>query len=95
MSEISHAGGSVTPQQSSKAAWSTRKLVLLALFTALSLILSFIEAPIFPAAPFLKYDPSAVIAGFAACGFGVGAGLSALGPARGRCLGCYPWPHHG
>lgn len=33
MSEISHAGGSVTPQQSSKAAWSTRKLVLLALFT--------------------------------------------------------------
>ena len=64
MSEISHAGGSVTPQQSSKAAWSTRKLVLLALFTALSLILSFIE-----------YDPSAVIAGFAACGFGVGAGL--------------------
>ena len=68
MSEISHAGGSVTPQQSSKAAWNTRKLVLLALFTALSLILSFIEAPIFPAAPFLKYDPSAVIAG-------VGAGL--------------------
>ena len=64
MSEISHAGGSVTPQQSRKAAWSTRKLVLLALFTALSLILSFIEAPIFPAAPFLKYDPSAVIAGF-------------------------------
>lgn len=75
MPEISHAGGSVTPQQSRKAAWSTRKLVLLALFTALSLILSFIEAPIFPAAPFLKYDPSAVIAGFAACGFGVGAGL--------------------
>ena len=75
MSEISHAGGSVTPQQSRKATWSTRKLVLLALFTALSLILSFIEAPIFPAAPFLKYDPSAVIAGFAACGLGVGAGL--------------------
>ena len=42
MSEISHAGGSVTPQQSRKTAWSTRKLVLLALFTALSLILSFI-----------------------------------------------------
>lgn len=75
MSEISHAGGSVTPQQSQKAGWSTRKLVILALFTALSLIVSFIEFPIFPAAPFLKYDPSAVIAAFAAYGFGVGSGL--------------------
>lgn len=48
---------------------------MLALFTALSLIVSFIEAPIFPAAPFLKYDPSAVIAALAACSFGPAAGL--------------------
>lgn len=75
MSEVSHAGGSVTPQAPGGARWSTRKLVIMALFTALSLILSFIEAPIFPAAPFLKYDPSAAIAAFAACGFGPVAGL--------------------
>lgn len=75
MSEFSHAGGSVTPQNPQRSGWSTRKLVLLALFTALSLIVSFIEFPIFPAAPFLKYDPSAVVAAFAAYGFGVGAGL--------------------
>lgn len=75
MSEISHASGGVNPQASGGARWSTRKLVIMALFTALSLILSFIEAPIFPAAPFLKYDPSAAIAAFAACGFGPTAGL--------------------
>lgn len=75
MSEFSHAGEGVISQESRKTGWSTRKLVMLALFTALSLILSFIEAPIFPAAPFLKYDPSAAIAAFAACGFGAGAGL--------------------
>ncbi len=74
MSEFSHAGGGVTPQQA-KQGWSTRKLVLLALFTALSLILSFIEFPIFPAAPFLKYDASAVIAALAACGLGPAAGI--------------------
>lgn len=75
MSEVSHARGSAVSRKSNDAGWSTRKLVVLALLTALSLILSFIEAPIFPAAPFLKYDPSATIAAFAACGFGPAAGL--------------------
>lgn len=75
MSEISHVGEGVNSRVSGGARWSTRKLVILALLTALSLILSFIEAPIFPAAPFLKYDPSAAIAAFAACGFGPVAGL--------------------
>lgn len=73
MSEFSHASGGANPRR--KQGWSTRKLVILALFTALALILSFIEAPIFPAAPFLKYDPSNVIAALAACGFGPVAGL--------------------
>lgn len=75
MSEFSHAGEGVTSHPSNQTRWSTRKLVTLALFTALSLIVSFIEAPIFPAAPFLKYDPSAAVAAFAACGFGPAAGL--------------------
>ena len=55
--------------------WGTRKLVTMALFVALSLILSFIEIPLFPAAPFLKYDASAVAAAFAAFGFGPASGI--------------------
>lgn len=73
MSGFSHAGGGVDPR--SQQRWSTRKLVTLALFTALALILSFVEFPIFPAAPFLKYDPSNVVIALAACGFGPVAGL--------------------
>ncbi len=75
MSEISRANGGVIPNVQSRQGWSTRKLVILALFTALSLIVSFVEVPIFPAAPFLKYDPSAAVAAIAACGFGPAAGL--------------------
>ncbi len=75
MSEFSHVDGAAVLQRQSGQRWSTRKLVILALFTALSLIVSFIEAPIFPAAPFLKYDPSAAVAALAACGFGPVAGL--------------------
>ena len=41
------------------SSWGTKKLVLLALFTALCTLLSFVEVPIFPAAPWLKYDASA------------------------------------
>lgn len=75
MSDVSRMRGESPSQGSNGSKWGTRKLVILALFTALSLILSFIEAPIFPAAPFLKYDPSACIAALAACGFGPVAGL--------------------
>ena len=48
--------------------WSTKRIAVYALFVALSMVLSFVEVPIFPAAPFLKYDPSGIvmlIAGFA------------------------------
>ena len=75
MSEFSHASGGAIPGTQGRQSWSTRKLVILALFTALSLIVSFVEVPIFPAAPFLKYDPSAAVAAIAACGFGPAAGL--------------------
>ena len=40
--------------------WSTRQLVVMALFVALSVILSFIEIPLPFLAPFLKYDASFV-----------------------------------
>lgn len=72
MSDISQATQGQTARTSG---WGTRKLVTMALFVALSLILSFIEVPIFPAAPFLKYDASAVVAAFAAFGFGPAAGI--------------------
>ena len=35
----------------------SKKIALAALFTAASLILSFVQIPIFPAAPWLMYDP--------------------------------------
>ena len=48
----------------------TRRIALAALFTAASLILSFIQIPIFPAAPWLMYDPSGIVCLIAAFAFG-------------------------
>lgn len=37
----------------------TKKLTLLAMFTAIAVVLiTFVHFPLFPAAPFLQYDPS-------------------------------------
>ena len=49
---------------------NTGKIALTALFTAASLILSFIQIPIFPAAPWLMYDPSGIVCLIAALAFG-------------------------
>ena len=49
---------------------NTKKIALAALFTAASLILSFIQIPIFPAAPWLMYDPSGIVCLIAALAFG-------------------------
>lgn len=48
----------------------TKKIALAALFTAASLALSFIQIPIFPAAPWLMYDPSGIVCLIAALAFG-------------------------
>ncbi len=56
--------------------WDTRQLVTMALLCAIGVLLSFIEFPIFPAAPFLKFDASnmpAMVSGFA---WGPTAGLA-------------------
>ncbi|OTA29996.1 ECF transporter S component [Alloscardovia macacae] len=48
--------------------WSSQRIAIYALFTTLAIVLSFVQIPIFPAAPFLKYDPSGIVvllAGFA------------------------------
>ena len=39
--------------------WSTRRIAVYALFVALSMAVSFIEFPLIPGVPWLKYDPSA------------------------------------
>ena len=65
--------------------WSTRRVALCAVFTAVSLVLSFVEFPIFPAAPYLKYDPSGIA--------GLVAGL-AFGPGVGAVVAVLPWLVH-
>ncbi len=48
----------------------TKKIALAGLFTAASLVLSFVQIPIFPAAPYLMYDPSGIVCLIAALVFG-------------------------
>ena len=74
-----HATGAAT------GSWTPRNVAVCALFTALALVLSFVELPIFPAAPYLKYDPSGVI--------GLVAGL-AFGPGIGAVVAVLPWVVH-
>ncbi|MFU0528667.1 ECF transporter S component [Gardnerella vaginalis] len=48
--------------------WSSEKIAKYALFVALSMAVSFIEFPLIPDLPYLKYDPSGIVclvAGFA------------------------------
>lgn len=56
------------PEMTNTNKWDTRTLVTMALLAAIAILLSFIEFPLFAAAPFLKLDisfvPSAVV-GFA------------------------------
>lgn len=64
-----------TPTLQNENRWSTKQLVVMALMCAIALLLSFIEFPLFPAAPFLKLDFSLVpttVVGFA---YGAGPGL--------------------
>ena len=48
----------------------SKRIALTALFTAASLMASFIQIPIFPAAPWLMYDPSGIICLIAGMAFG-------------------------
>ena len=41
--------------------WSTRRIAVYALFVALSMAVSFIEFPLIPGVPWLKYDPSGIV----------------------------------
>ena len=61
--------------------WSTRRIAVYALFTALAMAAGFLEFPIFPAAPWLKYDPSGIVCLMAGLAFGPSAAavVSVLG----------------
>lgn len=56
------------------AGWSTKRIAITALFVALSMVASYIELPIFPLAPYLKYDPSGVVQLVSGLSFGAGVG---------------------
>ncbi|NPD31971.1 ECF transporter S component [Eggerthellaceae bacterium zg-997] len=56
--------------------WDTRQIVTMALMAAIGVLLSFIEAPIMPGVPYLKYDPSAVPALISGFAFGPVAGIA-------------------
>lgn len=63
-----HAVGTHSTGVADHGRWSTRRIAMYALFVALAMAASLLELPIFPAAPWLKYDPSGIvclIAGFA------------------------------
>lgn len=56
-----------------RGSWSARRIAAYGLLTALTMALSFIEIPLFPAAPFLLYDPSGIVCLLAAFSYGPAA----------------------
>lgn len=70
---------------STNSAWSTKRIAICALFVAVAMVASFIELPIFPPAPWLKYDPSGVVY--------LVAGL-AFGPSTGTLVAVLSWLPH-
>lgn len=47
-----------------------KRSALLVILVAMAMVLSFVEFPLIPSAPWLKYDPSSIIALIASLGFG-------------------------
>jgi len=78
---VDHATGPHATGVADSGRWSTRRIAVYALFVALAIVTSFIELPIFPAAPYLKYDPSGIVSLIAGFAFGPAAAaiVSALG----------------
>ena len=71
-----------THSTTSGGSWSTRRIATTALFCALAFVLTFVEIPIFPPAPWLMYDPSGIVAFVAALAFG---------PSTGAIVVVLPW----
>ena len=75
---VSHDSHSTT----SGGSWSTQRIATTALLCALAFVLTFVEVPIFPPAPWLMYDPSGIVAFVAALVYG---------PATGAIVAVLPW----
>jgi riboflavin transporter FmnP len=65
--------------------WTTKRIATLSVLCAVGFVTSFIEIPIFPPAPWLKFDPSGIVALVA--GF-------AFGPATGVLVAVLTWLVH-
>ena len=70
MSPISSSRYDKHSTTSSTRGWTAHRIAIAALFTAIAIVVSYLEIPIFPAAPYLKYDPSGVICMIAGFAFG-------------------------
>ncbi len=57
---------------------NTKKISLVGVFSAVALAVMFIEFPIFPAASFLKYDPSDIVALLVAIPYGISSGFTVI-----------------
>ena len=77
-----HSAHSSHSTSSQSGSWSTRRIATTALLCALSFVLTFVEFPIFPPAPWLMYDPSGIVAFVAALAFG---------PSTGAVTVVLPW----
>lgn len=82
MATSMHSTHDVHSTTQAGSGWSTRRIAVTALLCALSLILTFVEIPIFPPAPWLMYDPSGIVAFVAALVFG---------PSTGAIVVVLPW----
>lgn len=80
-SSTDHANSSHSTGVGDSGRWSTSRIALYALFVALAIVTSFLEIPLFPPAPWLKYDPSGIICLIAGFAFGPSAAatISILG----------------
>lgn len=81
LSSHSHTENAHSTGVADSGRWSTRRIAIYAMFVALAMAVSFLELPIFPAAPWLKYDPSGVVCLIAGFAFGPSAAaiVSTLG----------------
>ena len=82
MAMSTHSAHSSHSTSSQSGGWSTRRIATTALLCALSFVLTFVEFPIFPPAPWLMYDPSGIVAFVAALAFG---------PSTGAVTVVLPW----
>ena len=87
----SHATTTSNATDSRSGGWSSRRIAVTALFTAIAIVANFIEFPIFPAAAWLKYDPSGIVCLVSGLVFGPATGLVVSVLSCVRILFGNPW----